>query len=75
MARHAASKGTNNNMMRHVDDLVMTRQQFKESPVWTLTGLDKPIKIKDRGNVKWVVLETEQYEKLLSKLEELCLNE
>ena len=72
MARHAASKGTNNNnMIRHVDDLVMTRQQFKESPVWTLTGLDKPIKIKDRGNVKWVVLEAAQYEKLLSKLEEL----
>jgi len=74
MGRHSATKGSTihkDNMRRYTEDLVMTRQQFKESPVWTITGLDKPLKIKDRGSVKWVVLEADKYEALMDKIMEL----
>jgi len=59
-------------MKRHTDDLVMTRQQFKEAPAFTLLNLEKPIRIRYSGVDKWVVLETEKYEALLTKIEELA---
>lgn len=51
---------------------VMTRQQFKESPAYTLMNLDKPIYVTNAGVRKWVVMDVDKYDKLMMKLAELA---
>lgn len=49
----------------------MTRTDFKDKSIQELKSLGRPISITHTGKVEWVVLEKDQYDKLMDKLTEL----
>lgn len=51
---------------------VMTRQQFKDSPAYTLLNLEKPIYITLSGQRKWVCMDIDKYDKMIEKMMELA---
>lgn len=69
MGRHSANKA--DKVKRPTDDLTMTRSAFKDAPAYTLLNLSKPVYLTHAGQKQWAVLSVKDYEKLISKLEEL----
>ena len=67
MTRRAASTVTSQSVN---DELVLTRQQFREAPMHALTSA-KSLKIKNGGEVKWILITPERYDHLMTKLAQL----